>query len=67
MNGKITGYTQAYYRNGLSNRGKRLKDAWYSEKVSLGLDLRIFFKTIQTVFKREGLYTNDARQIIDGK
>ena len=63
----ITGYTQAYYRNALSNREKRLKDAWYSEKVSLGLDLRIFFKTIQTVFKREGLYTNEARQIIDGK
>lgn len=63
----ITGYTQAYYRNALSNREKRLKDAWYSENVSLGLDLRIFFKTIQTVFKREGLYTNEARQIIDGK
>lgn len=54
----ITGYTQAYYRNGLSNREKRLKDAWYSNNVSFGLDLKIFFKTIVTVLKRDGLYTN---------
>ena len=56
----ITGYTQAYYRNGLSNRDKRLKDAWYANNVSLWLDIRIFFKTILTVIKREGLYTNEG-------
>lgn len=55
----ITGYTQAYYRNGLTNREKRLKDAWYANNVSFWLDVKIFFKTIQTVFKREGLYTNN--------
>ncbi len=54
----ITGYTQAYYRNGLSMREKRLKDAWYANNVSFVLDVRIFFKTISTVFKREGIYTN---------
>jgi undecaprenyl phosphate N,N'-diacetylbacillosamine 1-phosphate transferase len=57
----ITGYTQAYYRNGLSNREKRLKDAWYANNVSFWLDVKIFFKTILTVVKREGLYTNEAR------
>lgn len=54
----ITGYTQAYYRNNVSVREKRLKDAWYANNVSFWLDLKIFFKTIQTVLKREGLYTN---------
>ena len=54
----ITGYTQAYYRNGLSVREKRLKDAWYANNISLGLDIKIFFKTIQTVLRRENLYTN---------
>jgi len=54
----ITGYTQAYYRNGLSVREKRLKDAWYANNVSFILDIKIFFKTIQTVLKRENLYTN---------
>ena len=54
----ITGYTQAYCRNGLSVREKRLKDAWYANNISLGLDIKIFFKTIQTVLRRENLYTN---------
>lgn len=56
----ITGYTQAYYRNGLSVREKRLKDAWYAENVTFGLDFKIFFKTIATVLKREQVYTNAA-------
>lgn len=54
----ITGYTQAYFRNGLSVREKRLKDVWYADNVSLLLDVRIFFKTIETVLKRENVYTN---------
>ena len=54
----ITGYTQAYYRNGLSVREKRLKDAWYAENVTFALDVKIFFKTIETVLKREQVYTN---------
>ena len=54
----LTGYCQAYYRNAASVREKRLKDAWYANNVSFGLDLKIFFKTIMTVLKRENLYTN---------
>lgn len=56
----ITGYTQAYYRNGLSVREKRLKDAWYANNVSIKLDFNIFFKTFITVFKRENVYTNNS-------
>ncbi|MDY0100466.1 MAG: sugar transferase [Bacilli bacterium] len=52
----ITGYTQAYYRNSIDNREKRLKDAWYADNVSFALDLKIFFKTIGTVFKRKNIY-----------
>ena len=55
----ITGYTQAYYRNGLGVREKRLYDAWYAYNVSLWLDIKIFFKTIVTVLKRENVYTNE--------
>ena len=59
----ITGYTQAYYRNGLIVREKRLKDAWYANNVSFVLDVKIFFKTIETVFNREGIYTNSVSKI----
>lgn len=54
----LTGYTQAYFRNDLSVREKRLKDAWYAEHMTFWLDVKIFFKTFQTVFKRENVYTN---------
>lgn len=55
----ITGYTQAYYRNSISVREKRLLDAWYAHKVNVWLDIKIMFKTVLTVFKHENLYTND--------
>ncbi|WP_368901470.1 sugar transferase [Oceanobacillus oncorhynchi] len=54
----ITGYTQAYYRNGLTNREKRLKDAWYANNISFFLDVKILLKTVLTVLKKDGLYTN---------
>ncbi len=54
----ISGYTQAYFRNNLGVREKRLYDAWYAHNVSLWLDIKIIFKTIATVLKRENVYTN---------
>lgn len=62
----ITGYTQAYYRNSISVREKRLYDAWYAHNVSFFLDLKIFFKTILTVFKRDNVYTNVDGEKING-
>lgn len=55
----ITGYTQAYYRNSMSPREKRVLDAWYANNISFALDVKIFFKTIASVLKRENVYTNE--------
>lgn len=55
----ITGYAQAYYRNNLGVREKRLYDAWYAHEVSFGLDVKIFFRTIKTVLTHENVYTNE--------
>ena len=54
----ITGYTQAYYRNNIGVREKRLYDAIYAHNVSFFLDLKIFFRTVLTVLRRENVYTN---------
>lgn len=54
----ISGYTQAYYRNGLRVREKRMLDAWYAHNVSFLLDIKIVFKTIETVLKHDNIYTN---------
>ena len=55
----ISGYTQAYYRNNLGVREKRLYDAWYAHRVSFILDVKIFFRTIKTVLTHENVYTNE--------
>lgn len=54
----ISGYTQAYFRNNLGVREKRLYDAWYAHNVSFQLDVRILLKTFSTVIRRENIYTN---------
>ena len=56
----ITGYSQAYYRNKVGAREKRVMDAWYANNITFLLDFKIFLKTIQTVLKREGIYANDC-------
>lgn len=54
----ISGYTQAYYRNNLGVRKKRLYDAWYAHNVNFVLDVRIVLKTVSTVLRRKNIYTN---------
>lgn len=54
----ITGYTQAYYRNSIGVREKRLLDADYAHNISFKLDIKIVFRTVKTVLKRENIYTN---------
>ena len=58
----ITGYTQAYYRNTISMREKRVLDAKYANNVTFLLDLKIVFRTIRIVVRREGIYTNAANK-----
>lgn len=54
----ISGYSQAYFRNSITMRKKRINDAWYANNVSFLLDLKIVLKTIQTVLFKKNLYTN---------
>lgn len=54
----ISGYTQAYYRNNLGVREKRLYDAWYAHNVSFWLDIKIFLKTVVTVLKQMRMILN---------
>lgn len=52
----ITGYNQAYFRNSASLQQRMEHDLYYAENVSFLLDVKIFFRTIITVFRRENLY-----------
>ena len=59
----LTGYNQCYFRNNITQREKRLNDVWYANNISLWLDIKIFFKTIGTVAKRDNLYSNSSAEV----
>lgn len=56
----ITGYSQAYYRNAATSQQKMENDVYYAENISLWLDIKILFKTVFSVLKRENIYVTEA-------
>lgn len=55
----ITGSTQAYYRNSIGQEEKLQHDAEYAENVTFREDIKIFFKTIQTVLSKKDIYIKE--------
>jgi sugar transferase EpsL len=51
----ITGLAQVMGRNAIPWERKFELDVWYVEHRTLALDMRILFKTLANVFKREGI------------
>jgi len=56
----ITGWAQVNGRNAISWQQKFEYDVWYVDHVSLSLDLKILYKTIQKVFKRDGINSDTS-------
>lgn len=53
----ITGYAQAYYRNSITQDEKFKHDCFYVDNVSFLMDVKIIFKTVISVLKRENINT----------
>lgn len=51
----LTGWTQVNGRNGLTWSEKFDLDVWYVDHVSLGLDLRILWRTVAAVLRPDGI------------
>lgn len=51
----LTGYAQAYGRNLLTWEEKFDKDIYYVDHISLWLDIKVIFKTVMAVLRREGI------------
>ena len=51
----ITGWAQVNGRNAISWQEKFAYDVWYVDHISLSLDIKILLKTLEKVFKREGI------------
>lgn len=52
----ITGYCQAYWRNGADGEEKMKADAYYATHISFLFDLKIFVKTILIVLGHNNTY-----------
>ena len=61
----LTGLAQVSGRNAITWTEKFNKDIEYVDKVSFGLDISIFFKTIYCVLKREGINSDSAATMED--
>ncbi|MDP9739952.1 UNVERIFIED_ORG: undecaprenyl phosphate N,N'-diacetylbacillosamine 1-phosphate transferase [Bacillus sp. B2I3] len=55
----VTGFNQAYYRNTVPWKERIQHDIYYIDNLSFWLDIKIFFKTAETVLKREDVFVSE--------
>jgi len=55
----VTGFNQAYFRNNVPWKERIQHDIYYIDNISFILDIKIFFKTIASVLKREDVFVNE--------
>lgn len=56
----ITGYSQAFFRNSITNEEKYKWDAYYAENLSFMMDMKIILKTVKSVLFRENINTEQS-------
>lgn len=61
----ITGYSQAYFRNSITQEEKFANDAFYADNVTFIFDLKILFKTIASVLGQKNI--NVAESLVTEK
>ncbi|TNJ66755.1 sugar transferase [Paenibacillus hemerocallicola] len=52
----VTGYNQAYFRNTIPWKERIQNDIYYIDHLSWWFDIKIFFKTVVSVLKREDVF-----------
>ena len=55
----VTGYNQAYFRNTVPWKERIQNDIYYIDHLSCWLDIKVFFKTVLSVLKREDVFVTD--------
>ncbi len=59
----ITGYSQAYFRNDADGQQKIINDVYYAKHCTMWMDIKVLFKTIGTVFKRENTFKDTSGEV----
>jgi lipopolysaccharide/colanic/teichoic acid biosynthesis glycosyltransferase len=62
----ISGYNQAYYRNSIEWKDRLKHDVYYVDHISLGLDIKILFKTIEGILFKRGIYVTSQSNYLKG-
>lgn len=60
----ITGYSQAYYRNSITQDEKFEQDNYYVAHMTFLNDIKIIFKTIESVLKHDNIYSENEQKDI---
>lgn len=56
----LTGYNQAYFRNAAEWKQRIQNDIYYIENLSFLLDIKIILKTIHSIIKQDGVFTESG-------
>lgn len=63
----ITGYSQAYYRNSITQNEKFMYDCEYVDKISFIFDIKILIRTVKSVLKTENIYVSQESRPTEEK
>ena len=58
----LTGYSQAYFRNSITQDEKFKHDNYYVENVTFLMDIKIFIQTALSVLRRKNIYVTQEMQ-----
>lgn len=56
----VTGFSQAYFRNSITNEEKFKWDAYYADHISFWLDVKIIWRTVLTVLRCRNINTDQS-------
>jgi len=63
----VTGFNQAYYRNTVPWKERIKNDIYYIDHLTMCLDVKVFFKTLVSVLKREDVFVEQQSENENGE
>jgi len=63
----VTGYNQAYFRNTIPWKERIKNDIYYIDHLTMWMDIKVFFKTVVSVLKREDVFVEQKSENKNGE
>lgn len=63
----VTGYNQAYFRNTIPWKERIKNDIYYIDHLTMWMDIKVFFKTVVSVLKREDVFIEQKLENKNGE